>query len=178
MLARTGLSVAEHQARTVANYLELRTTAPELPFIPVLQGWTLGDYLACVDRYHAAGVDLAAAPLVGLGSICRRQATSQLTTIATTLAGFGLRLHGFGVKTDGLRQAAGAFVSADSLAWSATARRQQLRLPGCTSHRNCANCPRYALAWRTRVCAAAGRPAPLQLVLPGLLPSRREGEDR
>ena len=38
MLARTGLTVAEHQAGTVANYLELRAAAPELPFIPVLQG--------------------------------------------------------------------------------------------------------------------------------------------
>jgi hypothetical protein len=172
MLARTGLTIAEHQARTVANYLELRAAAPELPFIPVLQGWTLDDYLACVDRYTAAGVDLAAAPLVGLGSICRRQATSQLTSIATTLASLGLRLHGFGVKTDGLRQAAGAFASADSLAWSATARRQQLRLPGCTSHRNCANCPRYALAWRTRVCAAASQPTAMQLSLPGVLAGR------
>ena len=177
MLARTGLTVAEHQARTVANYLELRAAALELPFIPVLQGWTLDDYLACVDRYYAAGVDLTAAPLVGLGSICRRQATSQLTSIATTLAGLGLRLHGFGVKTDGLRQAA-AFVSADSLAWSAAARRQQLRLPGCTSHRNCANCLRYALAWRTRVCAAVSRPAAVQLTLPGLRPTRLEGEGR
>ena len=41
MLAKTGLTVAEHQARTVANYLELRSLAPELPFVPVLQGWSL-----------------------------------------------------------------------------------------------------------------------------------------
>jgi hypothetical protein len=40
--AGTGLSVAEHQARTVANYLELRSLAPELPFVPVLQGWSVG----------------------------------------------------------------------------------------------------------------------------------------
>jgi hypothetical protein len=38
------------------------------------------------------------------------------------------------------------------MAWSAHARRQP-PLPGCTSHRNCANCPRYALQWRTRVLA-------------------------
>lgn len=40
MLARTGLSVDEHQRRTVANYLELRQIAPEIPWIPVLQGWS------------------------------------------------------------------------------------------------------------------------------------------
>ena len=43
--AGTHLSVAEHQARTVANYLTLRDLAPELPIIPVVQGWTVADYL-------------------------------------------------------------------------------------------------------------------------------------
>jgi hypothetical protein len=37
----TGLSVAEHQRRTVANLLELRQLAPDLPFIPVLQGYAI-----------------------------------------------------------------------------------------------------------------------------------------
>jgi hypothetical protein len=55
MIERTGLSVREHQARTVANYLELRAVAPDLPFIPVLQGWRLADYLHCLDLYEAAG---------------------------------------------------------------------------------------------------------------------------
>jgi hypothetical protein len=55
ILARTGLSVAEHQQRTVANYLELRTLAPWLPWIPVVQGWRLDDYLACVALYQRAG---------------------------------------------------------------------------------------------------------------------------
>src|SRR5580692_9038374 len=45
MIARTGLSVREHQERTVASYLELRALDPSLPFIPVVQGWQLGDYL-------------------------------------------------------------------------------------------------------------------------------------
>jgi hypothetical protein len=36
MLARTGLSVAGHQVRTVENYCLLRQLAPWLPFIPVL----------------------------------------------------------------------------------------------------------------------------------------------
>src|SRR6266545_2636303 len=45
MVERSGLSVAEHQHRTIVNYLELRTLAPGLPFVPVLQGWRLDDYL-------------------------------------------------------------------------------------------------------------------------------------
>ena len=86
MLARTGLSVAEHQHRTVANYLALRQLAPALPFIPVVQGWRLADYLACVDLYASAGVDLAALPRVGLGSVCRRQSTAEIAVIVTALA--------------------------------------------------------------------------------------------
>jgi len=45
MLQRTGRTVADHQARTVENYCTLRQLAPGLPFIPVVQGWRLGDYL-------------------------------------------------------------------------------------------------------------------------------------
>ncbi|GAA1258657.1 hypothetical protein GCM10009677_06810 [Sphaerisporangium rubeum] len=50
MLERTGLSIAEHQERTVANYLHLRAITPELPFIPVLQGWHLADRLPALHR--------------------------------------------------------------------------------------------------------------------------------
>lgn len=150
MTERTGLSVAEHQERTVANYLELTALAPHLPFIPVLQGWSLADYLRCVDLYRSAGVDLTALPRVGLGSVCRRQSTGQITDIVTTLAGLGLSLHGFGVKTGGLHRYGHRLGSADSMAWSYQARRQA-PLPGCTSHKNRANCLRYAAAWRTEL---------------------------
>jgi hypothetical protein len=162
MLQRTGLTVAEHQARTVDNYCALRQAAPTLPFIPVLQGWTLDDYLACVDRYAEAGVDLRAMPLVGLGSVCRRQARWEISQITATLAALGLRLQGFGVKHRGLAGYADSLASADSLAWSYAARRRP-PLPGCTTHRNCANCPRYALAWRQRLTAGLDGPRQLRL---------------
>jgi hypothetical protein len=144
----TGLTVAEHQRRTIDNFLSLRTTAPDLPIIPVLQGWELDDYLACADAYEHAGINLTAEPVVGLGSVCRRQATGQAATIVTTLAERGLRLHGFGFKTLGLRSCGHSLTSADSLAWSYDARRKP-PLPG-HSHKNCANCQPYALHWRTR----------------------------
>ncbi|MGW5054739.1 deazapurine DNA modification protein DpdA family protein [Actinokineospora sp. NPDC004072] len=150
MLARTGLTIAEHHARTVGNFLRLRELAPDLPIIPVVQGWALGDYLRCVDLYQAAGVDLRSFPTVGLGSVCRRQSTEEITEIVTTLAGMGLRLHGFGVKTGGLARYGQHLASADSMAWSFRARRAPA-LPGCTNHRNCANCPRYARQWRSTV---------------------------
>ncbi|HEY3957968.1 MAG TPA: hypothetical protein VGM53_31780 [Streptosporangiaceae bacterium] len=150
MLDRTGLSVGEHVHRTVANYLALRQLAPALPIIPVVQGWRLGDYLACVELYATAGVDLAALPRVGLGSVCRRQSTTEIALIVTELARAGLRLHGFGVKTEGLRLYGHLLASADSMAWSYAARRRPA-LPGCTGHKNCANCLVYATRWRARV---------------------------
>jgi hypothetical protein len=149
--AGTGLSVAEHQRRTVANYRHLRDLTPDLPFIPVLQGWTAGDYLRCIDLYAAAGVDLPSQPLVGLGSVCRRQNTSEAAAIITAIRAAGVtRLHGFGFKIGGLARCAHLLTSADSLAWSLDARRSP-PLPGCIRHKNCANCLRYALRWRTRV---------------------------
>jgi hypothetical protein len=155
----TKLTVAEHQARTVANYLTLRHLAADLPFIPVLQGWRTSDYLRCLDAYTAAGVDLATEPLVGVGSVCRRQDTTSAGRILAALRRAGLRrLHGFGFKTLGLLRHGHLLVSADSMAWSAQARREP-PLPGCTRHRNCANCPRYALAWRTRLTTALARRA-------------------
>ena len=71
----TNLSVREHLRRTVENLVELRSLAPEVPFVPVLQGWTHGDYLDCAELYARAGVDLRAEPVVGVGTMCRRQAT-------------------------------------------------------------------------------------------------------
>jgi len=157
ILARTGLSVTEHQRRTVENYLCLRDLAPDLPIIPVVQGWTPEDYLRCVERYLDCGVDLTRAPLVGVGSVCRRQSTPAAADILTALHAAGVRqLHGFGFKTLGLARSADLLSSADSLAWSATARREP-PLPECTGHTNCANCLRYALRWRGRVLCAIRR---------------------
>jgi hypothetical protein len=149
IVAKTGLSVVEHQARTVGNYLDLMAAASDLPFMPVLQGWTLEDYWRCVARYQAVGVDLASLPRVGVGSVCRRNQDSETERIVFELAAGGVKLHGFGVKTSGLGIFGQALTSADSLAWSAQARKRP-PMPGCT-HRACANCSRFALAWRERL---------------------------
>lgn len=158
VFAGTGLSVEEHQRRTVENFLELRSIAPDLPFVPVLQGWEVFDYWRCEERYARAGVDLAREPVVGVGTVCRRQGTAAATTIMRTLAAGGLRLHGFGFKVLGIRASVDDLSSADSLAWSDTARRSD-PLPGHdkpgpgrrTGHINCANCAEYALGWRSRL---------------------------
>lgn len=146
MLKRTGLSIEKHQQLTTANYLELRQIAPDLPFIPVLQGWSMYDYWRHADDYIAHGVDLAALPRVGVGTVCRRQGTIVAHNILTSLACTGFKLHAFGFKTQGLLMSANALESSDSLAWSYAARREP-PMPGCT-HKNCANCLKYALKWR------------------------------
>lgn len=147
----TGLSVAEHQRRTVENYLQLRDLAPDLPFVPVLQGWELADYHSHADAYADAGVDLAAEPVVGIGSVCRRQSTGAIAGIFDSLMGRGLKMHGFGVKSQGLALYADALVSADSLAWSYSARQDALKGIHHCAKNTCANCLHYALAWRDRV---------------------------
>lgn len=164
--AKTGLTVAEHQRRTVANLLRLRDLGPDLPVIPVLQGWTVGDYLRCADLYEHAGITLATEPLVGIGSVCRRQATTAAQALITCLRAHGItHLHGFGFKIGGLIRCGHLLTSADSMAWSFAARRQP-PLPGCeTRHRTCANCPRYAYQWHTRVHASLPTHRHTQLAL-------------
>jgi hypothetical protein len=167
ILAKTGLTVADHQRRTIDNLVQLRELAPDLPIIPVVQGRTPGDYVRCVDGYDRAGIDLTTAPLVGVGSVCRCQDTTEAGQIITALHARGVtRLHGFGFKILGLRRYARLLTSADSMAWSIAARRRP-PLPDCTGHLNCANCPRYAYRWRQHVLAAcaAARPVDVQPVL-------------
>ncbi len=153
MIAKTGLSVREHQERTVENFLYLREEFSHAPWIPVLQGYQLDEYLECERMYQDAGVDLTAS-LVGLGSVCRRQNTDDIGRIVATFAGKGYRLHGFGVKADGLRRYGHLLESADSQAWSFGARQRKIKLDGCAHAGPCSSCPRYALQWRETVLAA------------------------
>ena len=173
IVAKTGLSVREHQERTVENFVLLEqlwakwdakftfhSGAPS-PFMPVLQGWEPSDYWICIDMYAEAGVRLADYPLVGLGSVCRRQATGAIDTLARSI-GCVLPLHAFGVKISGLASYGRWLTSADSMAWSFAGRRE----PGCAAtHSSEANCRRFALSWRERAVAAleASRADQLQL---------------
>ncbi|MGR6921236.1 deazapurine DNA modification protein DpdA family protein [[Actinomadura] parvosata] len=155
ILAATGLSVNDHHHRTCENLATLRTLLARTPVtadvnvIPVLTGWTLRDFERHYTMWGRYGVDLEAEPLVGLGTVCRRQHTAEIGHIVKTFA--HLNLHGFGVKIGGLERYGDRLLSADSMAWSYAGRRT---FPGCTpSHKNEANCLRFALAWRERLLA-------------------------
>jgi hypothetical protein len=162
MVAKTGLSIREHQRRTVGNYLDLMAAWPEdadsAPFMPTVQGWDVADYLACVEMYSDAGIDLTQFPLVAVGSICRKNTPAmveKIVEIITALHALDIRLHGFGLKADALARVWPLLASADSLAWSYGARRAAARgitMPGCT-HPSCSNCKHWALAWRKRTLA-------------------------
>ncbi len=146
MLAKTGFTVRQHQRLTLDNWHRLSGYAPDVPWMPVLQGYEPDEYLAHAEQYEESGVDLAALPRVGVGSVCRRQRTKEGLAVLEALAPLGLKLHGFGFKVTGLAMGGAVLLaSADSMAWSRGIREQTM--PGCT-HASCANCRRYALWWR------------------------------
>lgn len=159
MLEKTRLTVREHQRQTVESYRLLSRLSPDVPWLPVLQGWRIADYLDHVRQYREAGIDLAALPRVGIGSVCRRQATGEAEEVIRELAGMGIRLHGFGFKLQGLRRVGHLLASSDSMAWSLDARRTS-PIPG-HAHKSCANCLEYALRWRLKAVEASNQPRPL-----------------
>lgn len=75
MIEKTGLSVREHQARTINSYFDLRNLAPSIEWTPVIQGYRISEYWSHVRQYEDNGIDLRKLKIVGLGSICRRQST-------------------------------------------------------------------------------------------------------
>lgn len=153
MLAKTGKTIAEHQTLTIESFANLRALAPEIAWTPVLQGWHPDDYEAHAQQYRSAGFDLSHEPIVGVGSVCRRQATSEGEAVFRRVATLGLRIHAFGVKTDGLKRYGSLLASADSMAWSYAARRRPVRLPGCR-HETCANCFKWATQWADALAPA------------------------
>jgi hypothetical protein len=177
----TGRSVAEHQWLSLGNFIGCCELWPEYsdapcPFIPPLQGWTMGDYLWHQQMYVSAGIDLASYPAVGLGSVCRRQGGPRPGLIAQAL---GLsNLHGYGVSMTGLELARHTyggtrFASIDTMAWSYDAYRAGKPLPGHT-HRTCANCPEFAGRWRARMMRLLAGEDPGPPLLPTGRAARRE----
>jgi len=125
IVAKTGLSVREHQRLTVERYdaIASKTTAYVMP---VLQGYVISDYLAHIEDY---GDRLTHGKWVGVGSICKRNANvAEIEDILLSIKRVrpDLRLHGFGLKTTALKSAAvnDMLYTADSMAWSYHARKQ------------------------------------------------------
>jgi hypothetical protein len=126
MLKRTGLTVTDHQRLTIERYDELLKCDTGVYIMPVLQGYTPDEY---VDHIRQYGSRLAHGAWVGVGSICKRNASPCLildVLIAIKTERPDLRLHGFGLKTTAIGHGTirALLETADSMAWSFAARRQ------------------------------------------------------
>lgn len=126
VIEKTGLSVEEHQRLTVERYDALLRLVEDVYLLPVLQGYTVRDYLSHIEQY---GDRLQPGAYVGVGSVCKRNGdVRQIEAILGAIKKKrpDLHLHGFGLKTTAL--ASGIvrefLQSADSMAWSFAARRQ------------------------------------------------------
>lgn len=146
VLQKTGYRIKDHILLTVQNAMALLDAAPELPWAPVLQGWTLDHYEASLDLYERWGINVRLAPACGIGTMCRRQAMDEAVKILTVAkCEWGIpNLHGFGFKLTGLGRAHPFLGSADSMAWSFNGR----RLGG-----NLQNSILHAMAWREKALA-------------------------
>lgn len=99
-------AVHDRLSMTVASLRECRSAAAERGIasrlMPVVQGWAPNDYARCLDRMAFA----LEAPLIGVGSICRRPLEGPNGVIAVIerindeLGSLPAKLHLFGVKTD------------------------------------------------------------------------------
>jgi hypothetical protein len=65
----TGKTVKYHQQKTIESYIKLKELAPQVPWLPVLQGKVPSDYLKHLKNYKKAGITEI---YYGIGSICRR----------------------------------------------------------------------------------------------------------
>lgn len=115
ILAKTGLTVAEHQRLTIERYdalvAELMrlfevSRVEDLPFqvMPVLQGWKPSDYARHVEMY---GARLKPGMWVGVGSVCKRN--SKVSSVEDVLRAIkevrpDLRLHGFWPEDHGAQE--------------------------------------------------------------------------
>ena len=125
ILAKTGLTVAEHQRLTIERYDALVLACPCVTIIPVLQGYEPREY---VEHLHQYGARIKEGMWVGVGSICKRNGDPQ--AIFNVLRSIkrerpDLRLHGFGLKTTALSSppVCALLETADSMSWSYHARR-------------------------------------------------------
>jgi hypothetical protein len=125
IVAKTGLTVTEHQRLTIERYDELRRLVPpEITIMPVLQGYAVEEYLQHLADY---GERLSYGMWVGVGSVCKRNRfPEQIAEILQAIKAVrpDLRLHGFGLKTTALLSplVQACLESSDSMAWSFAAR--------------------------------------------------------
>lgn len=159
VLQKTGMTVREHQEKTIENQIKIMDLLDNYNikgnFAGCIQGWQIPDYLTCIDMLKEQGLITSK---MGIGSVCRRNSRRQIIEVLQTVKQElpNVRLHGFGVKTDILKEPIvyECLDSCDSMAWSFDGRRQERK--SCTNceypnAKNCANCYHYMLKWYNRL---------------------------
>lgn len=124
ILEKTGLTILDHQRRTVERYDALLHAETGVYIMPVLQGYQPQEYVEHIRMY---GDRLKPGMWVGVGSVCKRNGDPRAiedVLIAIHRERPDLRLHGFGLKTTALSSGIvdQLLYTADSMAWSFRAR--------------------------------------------------------
>jgi hypothetical protein len=126
ILAKTGLTIEQHQWLTVERYDALNALVGHRVYVmPVLQGYAPQEYVQHLRMY---GARIRPDAYVGVGSVCKRNINVE--SVKRVLLGVkrvapDLRLHGFGLKITALADPViqACLESADSMSWSYAARR-------------------------------------------------------
>lgn len=126
ILQKTGLTVVEHQEKTVERFLNLKSLLSSVYVMPVLQGFSPPSYVEHIKMYGGLLTEKA---YVGVGSVCKRnQNPAEVLSVLRAIKDFrpDLRLHGFGLKITSLLnpEIRSLLKSSDSMAWSYAARRE------------------------------------------------------
>lgn len=153
ILAKTGLSIAEHQENTIIRYNEISQWV-DVYVMPVLQGYSPASY---VDHVRQYGKLLKHGQWVGVGSVCKRNGNPDAiedVLLAIKRERPDLRLHGCGIKASALKRPTvrALLHSSDSMAWSLAGRKQR---------RN-AHDPRRAVAYVDHIHAILKQPGFVQ----------------
>lgn len=106
--------------KTVSNAVECMHTDQNLPWLPVIQGYTTNEFLSCIDLYEEVGIT---SDYWAIGSICSRKGNPlELRKIITSIKEQhpNGKLHAFGLGIPFLRdpQIFQAIYSSDSAAWN------------------------------------------------------------
>lgn len=123
ILSRYGRSVREHQSQTTEAAAQAKAAYEDglvdAEPVTVIQGWEKEEYLRHVDELREQG---CLTPLIGIGSVCRRNAEEEIRDIIMSIrSALGPKhtLHAFGVKYTILRdpKVRRALESVDTTAW-------------------------------------------------------------
>jgi hypothetical protein len=155
-LEKTGLSMAEHQERTIRSYQYLKPHSP-VYIMPILQGFVPGDYVRHLCDY---GLLIEPESWVGIGSVCKRNGNPDAiedVLLAIKRHRPDLRLHGFGLKIQALERSTVRTLleSSDSMAWSHAGRKDNYKSKD-------ADDPRVALRYTAKIEAIINRPCFVQ----------------